>query len=185
MIYRYFIWDYDGTLFDTYPAIVSAYREVLKKEYGVASDYDEIYAWAKVTLNHCNEKIAEKYGIDPDEFRSRYGRKYSECRAGEDPPFAGAKEICGLIKSAGGRNYIITHRDEQSLFMSLEKHDMKDLFEDFITRDHMFPRKPDPKDFLFLIDKHRLDPARTLGIGDRDIDILAARSAGIGMVYII
>lgn len=183
-MFKYFIWDYDGTLFDTYPAITSTYQEVLKKEYGIESNYDEIMSLAKVSLSFCTEKIADKFGINSDEFKDKLYKLYRENPVGEEPPFPGAREVCEFVKSAGGKNYIITHRDEKSMLESLNKYNMKGLFEDFITRDHRFPRKPDPQAFLFLIEKYHLDPVKIIGIGDRDIDIKAAKSAGIAACYI-
>ncbi len=183
-MFKYFIWDYDGTLFDTYPAITSTYQEVLKKEYCVDSDFKEILCWASVSLNYCSESIANKFGINLNEFRMKFGKLYSENPVKEEPPFAGAKEICELIKSVGGKNYIITHRDEKSLLKLLGKYNMKVLFEDLITRDYKFPKKPDPQAFLYLIKKYHLNPIQTLGIGDREIDIKASKLAGITSCYI-
>lgn len=183
-MFKYFIWDYDGTLFDTYPAIISTYQEVLKKEYGVDSDFKEILSWAYVSLNYCSESIANKFGINLNEFRMKFGKLYSENPVKEEPPFTGAKVICELIKSVGGKNYIITHRDKKSLLKSLEKYNMIELFEDLITRDYKFPKKPDSQAFLYLIEKHHLNPILTLGIGDREIDIKASKLAGITSCYI-
>ncbi|MDY5137727.1 HAD hydrolase-like protein [Actinotignum timonense] len=42
-----------------------------------------------------------------------------------------------------------------------------------------FPRKPDPAMFTHMLNKHRLDPARTLAIGDRPIDITTAHKVGV------
>jgi phosphoglycolate phosphatase-like HAD superfamily hydrolase len=179
-----FIWDYDGTLFDTYPTITLTYQEVLKKYYSLESDYQEIYSWAKISLNTCNQNIAAKYGLILDEFHSRFIEDYAIVPVTAEPPFPGAQEICDHIQSIGGQNYLITHRDEKSLLRSLEYFNMKGKFADLITIDQNFPKKPDPGAFIHLIGKHRLNPKESLGVGDREIDIQAAKAAGIKGCYI-
>ena len=52
----------------------------------------------------------------------------------------------------------------------------------FLTADG-FPQKPDPTSFSFLIDKYDLVKRETIGIGDREIDVIAALAAGIPSCY--
>jgi phosphoglycolate phosphatase-like HAD superfamily hydrolase len=181
---KYFIWDYDGTLFDTYPAITLTYQDLLKREYLIESNYNEILGWTNVSLNYCSENIANRFGLDLKEFRSKFNEFYSAGPLIEEPPFPGAKEICEYLRTIGCQNYIITHRDQRSLLRSLENYGMEQLFNDIVSRDHKFPKKPDPAAFRFLIEKHRLHPMETIGVGDREIDIQASRSAGIKACYI-
>lgn len=42
-----------------------------------------------------------------------------------------------------------------------------------------FERKPSPAGNLYLLSTHGLDPARTLAVGDRELDMLAAKAAGV------
>ena len=42
-----------------------------------------------------------------------------------------------------------------------------------------FTRKPDPPDESGLMERHGLDPSGVITVGDRPIDIDAARAAGI------
>lgn len=44
-------------------------------------------------------------------------------------------------------------------------------------------RKPAPGMFLKAIARYHIDPARSVAVGDRDSDILAARAARIGRIY--
>jgi hypothetical protein len=39
---RHIIWDFDGTLFNTYPAIVYSFKTVLKSDFGVQYSPEEI-----------------------------------------------------------------------------------------------------------------------------------------------
>ncbi len=60
----------------------------------------------------------------------------------------------------------------------LYHHDMASLFSEIITKESGYRRKPDPEAFVAAIASHRLIAEETLSIGDRDLDILAARAAG-------
>jgi phosphoglycolate phosphatase-like HAD superfamily hydrolase len=183
-MYKNFIWDYDGTLFDTYPAITRTYQEVLKKYFSAESNYHEIYALAKISLIVCNENLAAKYKLNLEELHTRFTEDYAVIPVNSEPPFPGACEILDSIQTTGGQNFLITHRDETSLLRSLEYFNMKGVFADIVTRDQNFPKKPDPGAFHYLLDKHRLHPVTTIGIGDREIDIQAAKGAGIRGCYI-
>ena len=54
-----------------------------------------------------------------------------------------------------------------------------------MTNQSGFPRKPEPDGILYLMEKHGLDPARSWYVGDRRIDMEAARNAGIGSVLFL
>ena len=62
-------------------------------------------------------------------------------------------------------------------------HRLTDYFTDITSNDDAYPRKPDPAAFVALIEKHQLPRAATLGVGDRDIDILAAQAAGLRAAF--
>jgi phosphoglycolate phosphatase-like HAD superfamily hydrolase len=61
----------------------------------------------------------------------------------------------------------------------LETHAFSEYFEDILSVEQGYPRKPDPAMVLATLEKYALDPAKTLLIGDRDLDIQAGRAAGV------
>lgn len=54
-----------------------------------------------------------------------------------------------------------------------------DFFDDVILADSVGIKKPDPRIFDHLIEKHRLDPRRCIFIDDQKINLEAAQQAGI------
>jgi len=56
---------------------------------------------------------------------------------------------------------------------------MTDHFADRLTSDDGYPRKPDPASFEEMIHRHSLEREAVLAVGDRDIDVLAGRAAGV------
>ena len=61
----------------------------------------------------------------------------------------------------------------------LAKAGLTNYFTEVTSCGTTFARKPAPAGNQYLIEKHGLDKARTLAIGDRELDVLAAKNAGI------
>lgn len=68
--------------------------------------------------------------------------------------------------------------------MQLKRDNLWQYFSGGVTSEDGFPSKPAPDALLHLLEKHQLDPARCLMIGDRNIDMESALNAGIaGAVF--
>ena len=61
----------------------------------------------------------------------------------------------------------------------LEEYGLAGLFTDFVTADLHFPTKPAPEGILYLLQHHDISPESAAMVGDREIDILSGRNAGI------
>ena len=79
---------------------------------------------------------------------------------------------------AGARNFILTHRDD-SAKQIVAFSGMSDLFTEIVTSDNGFKRKPDPEGVNYLIAKYAMNPAETMIVGDRELEVELGRSAGI------
>ncbi len=172
------IWDVDGTLFDTYPAIARAFRAALA-DLGKDSDLDRILGLSRQSLGLCTTTLAAENRLNEDELDRAFGDQYDRIKPGDQPPFPGAKEICQYITSIGGKNVILTHRGRKGTDELLAAHDMARFFSGSITREDGHPRKPDPAAFEAALETCALQKKETLTVGDREIDVLAGRAAGI------
>lgn len=175
---RDIVWDAGGTLFNTYPALTKAFSLALQK-YGVSIHETRILTLARRSTQHAIHTLASEVGI-PDANLDREFRWYYNAMGPEiQPPFPGVIEVCATIQRRGGRNFVVTHRKRDSLEALLKAHQMEHLFSDEITGEDPFPRKPDPAALNALIARHTLDPAMTLLVGDRVLDLEAGRAAGM------
>ena len=175
---RNVVWDVDGTLFDTYPAISRAFRAALR-EFGQDASLPRIVALARDSLTHCTTTLVEEYHLDRALFEAAAARNYERTDPADQPPFPGVKEVCEHICGAGGQNVIVTHRGPRGTGELLSAHGLSELFSGSITSVDGYPRKPDPAAFDAIIARHGLIRDQTMTIGDRDIDVLAGRSAGL------
>jgi len=177
-MFRNIIWDVDGTLFDTYPAIARAIKAALN-DLGKDESLAQIMALAKQSLNHCGTVLAEKYRLDRVELDHTIEKHFDRITFGENPPFPGVVEICQYICSIGGKNVIVTHRGREGTEGLLTTHKLDEYFSGHITRDDGYPRKPAPAAFEAALAIYHLEREETLTVGDREIDILAGQAAGL------
>lgn len=77
---------------------------------------------------------------------------------------------------------MISHRNNQVLTI-LNSAQIDSYFTEFVTSDNGFKRKPAPDSINYLLDKYHLDPAKTVMIGDRPLDIEAGKAAGVATIY--
>ena len=172
------IWDVDGTLFDTYPAIAGAFREALRTP-GKDPAPGRVLALAKQSLSHCLTTLAAEHHLKEEELGQAFDSHYDTVPYADQPPFPGVREVCEYIRSIGGKNVIVTHRGHRGTVGLLETHGMAPFFTGWITYEDGHPRKPDPAAFAAAMEVHGLPPGETLTVGDREIDIQAGHAAGI------
>jgi HAD superfamily hydrolase (TIGR01509 family) len=178
MRFRYLLWDFDGTLFDTYPPLVRAIERALA-EFEISEPRGVITSLLDDTLSACVSTLVEKHGLDAAAFEAQIDYYWGQTTPRDNPPFPGVIHVCERFLAAGGRNYIVTHRGRESMMGLLEWYKVTGLFADCLTRDDGYPRKPDPASFQAMIEKHGLPRAEVLVIGDRRLDILAGQAAGL------
>lgn len=176
MMIKHIIWDFDGTLFDSYPGMVNAFLRALKK-YEIEAEYDEVL---KLFLN--SEKTAVQYYKNQfllgEELTEVYQDEKSHIDLSNMLPFPYAKEVCQRIKEAGRYNYILTHRGSTT-YDILRKNGMVELFTEIVTKDNQFARKPDPEAIYYLLDKYQIHPKEAMIVGDREIEILLGQKAKV------
>lgn len=178
-MFRNLIWDFDGTLFDTYPAIVDSVRAAVTDLVGATPAYEDVMALALASVDVCVATMSTTYAIPHDELEAVFDQHYRNVTADDQPPFDGVLEVCELIRSEGGLNLIVTHRRRSGMERLLAAHALSGLFADTVTHEDGYPHKPDPAAFLMLMRRHDLETGETLGVGDREIDVLAAHAAGL------
>lgn len=177
-MFRNIIWDLDGTLFDTYPAMIRAFHAAL-------ADFDKttktscIEKRIKVSIKRCTAVMAARFSLDEDALGQAFSTHYEAEKAEEQLPFPSVKSVCETVLAGGGKNVIVTHRGQASTARLLEAHAMSGFFAGCLTAGDGYPRKPAPAAFIAAMQFFDLKPAETLTVGDRDIDVQAGRAAGL------
>lgn len=175
--WKHVIWDLDGTLLDTYPATDGALAAALG-ELGREVGLDAVRRLTRVTLAHAIQTLAEQFGLPEAEIYSRYEQHYAVLGLNHSPAMPGALSAMRAVRAAGGLNLLATHRDREGALWRLKAAGLDAELDDLLCVSDGYPRKPDPALFLALLERHGLNPAQVLAVGDRDLDVAAAHSAG-------
>jgi HAD superfamily hydrolase (TIGR01549 family) len=177
-MYHSYIWDFDGTLFDSYPIMLEAFLKTLK-DAGFNPDAKEIYRILKASSS---KQVAEKYHLDFAEFTATF-----KAYEGQDKrlpvSFLGTKEALEAVIAQGGKNYILTHRDVVSTKELLMDENLDHLITEIVGPENNFPRKPDPTSLNYLIEKYQMNKEQTVMVGDRTMDVLAGQGAGVHTIF--
>lgn len=179
-MYNHILWDFDGTLFDSYPVMSKTFVRCLLQE-GHDEKLEKVYSLLKVSASHLKDYYREQYQL-PDEFFDFYSMERTTTELKELQPFPHAIEVCKTIHSSNKSNYLYTHRgDSAPLFLT--KYNMNTHFTELITSKNAFPRKPAPDAILYLLNKYKIQPETAIMVGDRDMDLMAAKNAGIATCF--
>ena len=169
-----FFWDFDGTLFDTYPRINRAMQKAFA-EIGMQVSIEQLLPLTKVSLPHTAQTLA---GERAKEVLLAYNAHAEDEGYDTMPPFPGAIRLLQSVCAHGGHNYLYTHRSRNAID-ALNHYGIARYFTDIVTSEDHFPRKPAPDALLSLIQRGLVNPASACMVGDRDIDVEAAHNAGI------
>lgn len=174
---RHAFWDFDGTLVDSYPAMVRAFVAGAA-DLGAEVSPDDALSLMKKNLWHCCVVVGEENGIAADALLSAFRRHERDEMVQGLPPVPGIPEALSAMRDAGVTHYVATHRDRACLAL-LEQAGLGGFFADWVTDEDGLPRKPAPDMLLHLMAKHGLSPAECVMIGDRPLDTEAGLNAGM------
>lgn len=175
-----FIWDLDGTLFDSYRVIIPNACQVLR-ERGIVVPEEEIYRFTiRNSLAEFFQKIALEYGGDREEYLHSYW-KLQKQRDDQIPPMEHAMDILEGARNEGILQFVYTHKGKTA-HQVLARMGMKPYFQEIITGEDGFARKPSPEAVDYLVGKYGLDRGKTWYIGDRKLDMACAENAGINRI---
>ncbi len=178
-----FFWDLDGTLINSYDAIVSSLLWAFEKE-GFILDAEKVHEFiiASSTADFVNKMSVEK-GVSPDRIRSLYN-EISVVKNDKITLIDGAKEILEFLFNRGDKHFIVTHRGDSS-FDILKNFKIDKYFTEVITVKRGFERKPSPEAVNYLIEKYKIDREKAYFVGDRKLDMDCATNAKIKGIFFI
>ena len=183
---RHFIWDFDGTLFDSYPIIIGNLRATLQ-DFGYDCDPIEAMGLMLDNIGHAQSYYAEKFGIDKQVLIGTYTTHHEKINPQLlAQPMEGIEKVLARICETGRSNYIFTHRKCSTTAQYLEKYGLDRYFQEIIGPESAcFAYKPAPDVLLYLMEKYGMHTDDAVMVGDRDCDLGSARNAGIGTVHYV
>ena len=172
-----FIWDLDGTLLDSYEAILSGIEETFA-QFSIPYDKEQVREFIlKFSVQDLLEKVAEERKLDVEVLNQVRAQSLAEKNA-QVVLMPGAREMLAWADQAGIQNFVYTHKGDNALTI-LRDLDLESYFTEILTSQSGFARKPSSEAATYLIDKHQLNPDNTYYIGDRTLDVEFAQNSGI------
>lgn len=177
------IFDLDGTLADTMPIHMEAWKKACNS-YGMdmSSEFLRLFTGSpgiNIARTIINEYSKEDV-IDPYDIVSRKRSLFNDMqhRVKEVAPVAGiVRKYHGIIPLAVG-----TGGPRDTVMRTLELIGMKDYFSHIVTADDVENHKPDPETFLKCAGLLGVAPSDIIVFEDGDLGIRAAGSAGMQAV---
>ncbi len=169
-----YIWDFDGTLCDSYPHITASMVK-MAKNHGIKGSPKEM----RDALEIDYATAYKVFNLTPDQIKEFRGYELDYELEPKVVPFEMTETVLKAVIQNDKKNFVYTHRAKESTFYYLKKFDLFRYFEGFITSDDKFPLKPDPMALLSLAERFGFDAKKALMIGDREIDVKAGVNAGM------
>lgn len=172
-----FIWDLDGTLLDSYEAILSGIEETFG-QFSIPYDKEKVREFIlKYSVQNLLVQVAEDRNLDVEVLNQVRAQSLAEKNA-QVVLMPGAHEVLSWADQVGIRNFVYTHKGDNA-FTILRDLALESYFTEILTSQSGFARKPNPEAATYLLDKYQLDPEKTYYIGDRTLDVEFAQNSGI------
>lgn len=171
------LFDLDGTLGDTLPLCLAAFRKAIEPLSGTKVTPEEIIA----TFGPSEEGTIK--AILPDHYDEgirEYWRCYEELHDMCPAPFDLIPELLAFLRGRGLRLGMVTGKAKPSADISMERFCLTSLFDDFEYGCIHGPRKPEA--IRMMLARHGVRPDEAAYVGDTPSDIIAAQEAGV-LIY--
>ena len=178
-----YIWDLDGTLLDSYEMITAAAARTAA-DAGVYDEETAVYRAVKQgSVSGYLKDVSARSGKTFEELLAQY-RRYTHETDDRITLIDGAAEALERLRKAGAVHFVYTHRGQSSRPI-LRRLGILDCFREVVTSEYRFTPKPSGDGVRYLLEKYGLDPAQTWYAGDRTIDVLCAKDAGVRALLLL
>ena len=172
-----FIWDLDGTLLDSYEAILSGIEETFA-QFAIPYDKEKVREFIlKYSVQDLFVQVAEERKLDVKVLNQVSAQSLAEKNA-QVVLMPGARDVLVWAEESGIQQFVYTHKGDNALTI-LRDLGLESYFTEILTSQSGFTRKPSSEAATYLIDKYQLNPDNTYYIGDRTLDVEFAQNSGI------
>ena len=181
--YDTYLFDADGTLFDTVDLICRCFDYILDK-YGCRSlPREQIMAGiGSPLINQIVNHLGP--GLDYDMILDDYLQYQLRAMEGNVKVFPEVATVLAALQESGRRLAIVTSRKRLSLEVLLQITDTSKYFDALVTPEDTGRHKPDPDPVLKAMALLEADRDKTVFVGDAHFDICSGAGAGIDTIFV-
>lgn len=168
------IFDLDGTIADTLPLCIAAFKKSIEPLLGKqVSDEEIIATFGPSEEGTIRQLIPRHEEAGVKSYLAHYEQLHYTC----PEPFQGIKELLRTLKNKGIQLAMVTGKGEHSTKISLEQFALTQYFEVLETGSPEGPNKVNGIRAILM--RLKADPADCLYVGDAPSDILYCHEVGI------
>ena len=179
---RAIIFDLDGTLADSLADIADAMNRTLTRFGYPVYNYDEYKYFVGKGLKNLVYKCLPEDKRDENNvaeclkiMMEEYGKSYAE----KTKLYDGIPELLDLLTEKGIKLAVLSNKADELSQKICAKLLGKWSFEIILGSSNRFPNKPSPESALYLSEKMNVSPQNMLYLGDTNVDMQTANSAGM------
>jgi phosphoglycolate phosphatase len=187
MQWRAVLFDLDGTLLDTLTDLASAVNRVLASR-GLPTHPAEAFRFfaGNGSWNMLKRALPEGTGEEiiaqcVAEYRSDYARHWAD----HTKPYPGIVALLEGIREMGLRTAVLTNKYQEFAELTISRYFPDDNLHPIIGMRDDLPLKPDPEGALLAARMLSVDPGQILYLGDSNVDMRTALSAGMYPVGVL
>ena len=176
--YKAILFDFDGTLLDSFPAHYQAYAVTLA------------YFNKEITPNLYKQTYSPNWfamykalGIPEESYEEADAAWLAEVGKHRPQLFAAARPLLDALSSEFILG-LVTSGSRDRVLRDLASTGIGDLFQVIVTGDDISRPKPDPEGLSIALDRLQLLPEQALYVGDAREDCFMAQAAGVPFVGI-
>ncbi|HEX5836912.1 MAG TPA: HAD hydrolase-like protein [Anaerolineales bacterium] len=172
------LWQVNGALFDTYPALTYSFSKALS-EMGFSVALNVIDGLVRQSLDDSVDILSGRFKLDPQLLLHKFIESYRSISPASQMPFPGVHDICEFIQRNGGANLALTDTGVEFASRLLETHQFSGWIAGTLFMKNGDASQTDPSLLCAVLDQYSLNPGETLLIVTRGLDVQAGRMAGI------
>lgn len=176
------LFDLDGTILDSESFYIRIWQQVLLGYDLSLSDEILLAQFGGKTDLQAYEVLTKEYGFRGNQqelFGLVYGAVEEALQKDGIGLMPGVKELVSFLKERAVRMAVVTSSQRLITELNLQRHDLLDYFEFFVTRDDVTRTKPDPEPYQQALMRMNLPAEQCLVLEDSPTGTLAANAAGI------
>lgn len=185
MKFKNIIFDFDGTLVDSRPGVVKAFKKVVEELTTKEIAEQEIIQligtplvpMLSILLNTNDEVLINK---GSNLFREYYNKEGLY----QNIVYPGTKEMLGIFGSQSRQLFIVSNKIELFMTKILEQHHLKEYFRFILGTDGTDTKSKKSDLIKYLLTRYKLNKKETVIVGDTENDIVAAKKCFIYSVGI-
>lgn len=171
------IFDLDGTIGNTLPLCIAAFKKAIEPLAGkVLSDKEIIDTFGPSEEGTIQALIPDYYEQGIEDYLRHYRDLHAMCAA----PFEGMREVLDYAKDQNIRLAMVTGKGERSTKITLDVFGIRSYFEAIETGSPQGPRKV--QGIQSVLKQLGIAPADSIYVGDAPSDIKASKEAGVPIV---